>query len=151
MAFELKDDTYFLGMWTARIVRPEGHFLAMIFKEHDDGLWHLKMRFRYYVDDKAFDSADKRVWKEWKSKTGEQCEADHMKGILDRILELGGKAQEVTDVTFIPCHCNGRAMGKIISNPERPGFQWAHMTEEQERQYDETGKLPAGVKVEGDI
>lgn len=155
MAFELKPTHYYLGVWRARLTDNAGDIMAMIWKDEADGLWYLKIRFRYYHDDKFFESKDERSWSQYKSKTGDDSEGERMKAImkaiLNNLLDIGGEGGAITDLTFVPCNGNGDAMAKIMTNPERPGTQWAIMTSEQEREYLNTNKLPAGVEPKGDV
>lgn len=70
---KFSEDT--IGVWYVQI--PEGDWLASIFKE--DGKPCLVYRFRYYVDDKSFDSDDEKNWYKMEPKDGD---AD-----LDKLIE----------------------------------------------------------------
>jgi len=54
----LKLDENVVGIWYVQL--PEGDWLASVFMEDDKPC--LEYRFRYYVDDKSFDSADEKNW-----------------------------------------------------------------------------------------
>jgi hypothetical protein len=56
---EVKETTYCLGLWW---LEADGvDWLAAVTRE-SDGPLTLRYRFRYYQDDKAFDSADHKNW-----------------------------------------------------------------------------------------
>jgi hypothetical protein len=151
MAFELKPTHFYLGVWRAMLADDNGDFMAMVWKDEADGLWHLKLRFRYYQDDKYFESKDERSWAEYKSKTGEREEGLKMKDLVDYMLQQGAiLGFGVHNISFIPCNGDGEAMAKILTNPERPGVQWAVMTEDQNAEYQRTRKLPNGITLRGD-
>jgi len=60
---EFVDGDYIAGVWVAPLpeaVGRPGNFLATLYWR--TGVWHLIYRFRYFVDDKIFDSADERSW-----------------------------------------------------------------------------------------
>jgi len=151
MAFELKQSHWYRGIWRARLSGDAGDVMAMIWRDDTDSIWHLKIRFRYYRDDKFFGSQDERSWRSWHSKTGEDGEGDRMQKILENLLTIGGESGAITDVQFIPCNGDADAMIKILTNPERPGFQSATMTPDQYAEYERTNKLPAGVTPKGDV
>lgn len=60
---ELRDGDYIVGVWIAplppQLGRP-GNLMATLWRRDD--IWHLVWRFRYFVDDKVFESADEKSW-----------------------------------------------------------------------------------------
>lgn len=48
------DSTYYIG-------NDSGNWMGSLFRE-DDGPWRFEHRFRYYKDNKAFDSEDTKNW-----------------------------------------------------------------------------------------
>lgn len=56
---DLNENTYCLGLW---YLEGDGKdWLAAVTRD-GDGPMTLRYRFRYYVDDKAFDSNDRKNW-----------------------------------------------------------------------------------------
>lgn len=47
-------------IWFAEFPHGEGDFFACVFRHGPDKPWEARYRFRYYRDDKAFDSTDKK-------------------------------------------------------------------------------------------
>lgn len=72
---EFTEDT--IGIWFVGL--PDSDWLASIFME--DGKACLVYRFRYHVDDKSFDSKDKKNWYRLEPKSVEE-------GDLDKLLEV---------------------------------------------------------------
>lgn len=63
MSFDIDDTTTVWAAWHFEFRGPRpGNFLAMIMRDADDRPWYLQYRFRYYVDDKIFESDDDRSW-----------------------------------------------------------------------------------------
>lgn len=152
MAFELKGSHFYIGLWRAMMGNNEGDVMAMVWKDEEGGLWHLKIRIRHYKDDKLFESKDERIWQEWISKTGEDSQGQKLKHVVQTLLERGATdGFGVHDIQYIPCNGNGDAMRDILCNPERPGTQWVTLTEQQEEEYRRTDKLPQGVTPKGDV
>jgi hypothetical protein len=58
----IKDGRYFSAMWF--IAGAGSDWLAALWRD-PGGPWHVVWRFRYYVDDRAHDSADERSWSEY--------------------------------------------------------------------------------------
>ena len=72
---EFSEDT--IGIWFVGL--PDSDWLASIFME--DGKACLVYRFRYHVDDKAFDSKDEKNWYRMEPASAEE-------GDLDKLLEV---------------------------------------------------------------
>jgi len=69
---ELKEDSQVLGIWFAGGVASDWLAIAVV----GNGTIHAEMRFRYYEDDKTFDSSDKKDWYDFrKDDTPENREA----------------------------------------------------------------------------
>lgn len=149
--FELKPTHHYVGMWRAMLGDNYGDVLAMIWKDAKDGLWHVKLRFRYFKDEKFFESKDVRSWWAFQSKTGDDAASEKMKAAMNTVFKMAIKdGHDIHDIQFIPLDCDGTGVANILMNPERPGFQWASMTEEQAAEYQRTLKLPEGVIPRGD-
>ena len=55
----ITSDDYVLGIWS--LSNPgKQDWLAIVRKDSTTGQWVLKYRFRYYVDDKLWDSEDRK-------------------------------------------------------------------------------------------
>jgi hypothetical protein len=50
-----------VGLWFIEL-DDSSDFMAMLACTDNDHAWEFVYRFRYYLDDKAFDSADKKSW-----------------------------------------------------------------------------------------
>ena len=56
---EVKDGRYFLAIWF--LAAPDnGDVLMTVYRDDPASDWEMRYRFRYYVDEKAHDSADRR-------------------------------------------------------------------------------------------
>jgi hypothetical protein len=75
--FDIRAGRYFAAMWFIPLELPqdrEGHvygagdFMAALYRDEEGGDFTLAFRFRYYMDDKTFDSEDKKV--EYKANLG---------------------------------------------------------------------------------
>ncbi len=51
---------YCHAIWYAEAKDGQSNFLATLWKK--EGKWQLEYRFRYYVDNKAHDSKDRKDW-----------------------------------------------------------------------------------------
>jgi hypothetical protein len=63
MAIEFTDENEFVGVWFAPT--PGGDFMAAVFRKRGDRKWQLCYRFRYYNDNVAHGSEDRKSW--WKA------------------------------------------------------------------------------------
>ncbi len=93
MTIELTENT--LGIWAVSI-SDECDWLGAVWREGDD--YVLEYRFRYYVDDKTFDSKDRKNWYRTVI-TGGQPE-DKVVGVMREMArmlwsESGGKRYEL--------------------------------------------------------
>lgn len=68
-------------VWHANF--PNGDFLGAV-EVIDEG-WALKYRFRYVLDDKVWDSKDKKNWYEFRSRPGGPVTIDEMIKAADEI------------------------------------------------------------------
>lgn len=64
---EIGDAT--IGMWCVSL--PAGDWLAHLGRLQDGHTFELVFRFRWYRDDKVFDSADEKSWTRMRSKPGD--------------------------------------------------------------------------------
>lgn len=144
MPIEIKKENYYIGLWRASLLN--GDFLAVLWKEHADGMYRLKYRFRYYRDEKAFGSDDEKAWYLLTGKTGTPDEADHLHAIMTDILRVSGEQFGVCNVQYIACNGDGDAMTALLMNPERPGFHRATLSAKQSRDYERTGELPTEIQ-----
>ena len=85
---EFKEGRYFSQIWN---VGGRGKdWLGAVWKD-PDGPWTLTYRFRYYLDDKAHDSADERSWYEMQVPASEPEE---------RVLRAMNKIAEMTRIEY---------------------------------------------------
>ncbi len=61
MTIELLPGDYILGFWFAED-KDKNNWFSCIKKAKDSAEWDVRYRFRYNVDDKIFNSKDKRSW-----------------------------------------------------------------------------------------
>jgi pullulanase/glycogen debranching enzyme len=140
MTIDIKPEYHYAGLWRAQLVQSEGDFLAVVF--HDTERWRLVYRFRYYVDNKVFNSDDRKSWYEWRS--DRPTAKEDMVKTLNGIIQLGRETGFLKEASFLSCDCDGDAFAKILLHPERPGLHSVRMTKEQFDEYERTGKLPKG-------
>lgn len=76
MTIELTDKT--IGVWAVSL-NDESDYLAALWRD-DDGNFVMEYRFRYYVDDKTFDSKDRKNWY--------RCEVQADKTSEDKVIEV---------------------------------------------------------------
>jgi hypothetical protein len=55
-------DEKIVGLWNFHMKTPEGDYLAAIRELERDVKYELTYRFRYYKDDKVWDSKDEKHW-----------------------------------------------------------------------------------------
>lgn len=82
MTIELSDTSTILGHWFTNI--PGGDFMATVYRDNNDSPWQLRYRFRYHVDDKAFNSQDIKNWYQGTAEPGksEQELFDQVDGVV---------------------------------------------------------------------
>jgi hypothetical protein len=73
-----------VGIWFVGL--PDSDWLASIFME--DGKACLVYRFRYHVDDKAFDSKDKKNWYRMEPNTGKSGDVEKLVDVVRSMAEL---------------------------------------------------------------
>ena len=86
MTIELNERT--VGVWFIQLT-PAQDWLASIFTT-DEGELKAIYRFRYYVDDKAFDSEDKKNWWEMTSTKTIAETVENFREIYDKLWQLSG-------------------------------------------------------------
>lgn len=78
---ELNDGDYILGTWFAEQM-GFGNFIATV-KRGKDGKWEGEYRFRYYVDDKQFDSQDKKRFYRFTADCSEEKMLELMREVFE--------------------------------------------------------------------
>lgn len=84
----------------------------------DDGTVNISYRFRYYVDDKAHDSADKKNWYECNVVDSPAKVIEVMRKLVDKLVEEEGEPHEILMV-------NHGSMESFIAELE--SLPWIHM------------------------
>lgn len=95
MTIEIKQGRYFLGMW---FLRGDGlDFLASVFRDSGQA-FRCIYRFRYYKDDKVFDSKDKKSWYEFRFRRDvEETEAESIiDGMVKTLVDDADFSEGVT-------------------------------------------------------
>jgi|GEM_PF-6948175 len=59
MAIEFQPNRYFIGIWF--IHNGKEDCLVTVYRDKDSRYWNLVWRFRYYAEEKVWDSKDKKV------------------------------------------------------------------------------------------
>jgi hypothetical protein len=57
---ELNESSYVLGLWF--IQWDECNWMCCAYRDGDEADWKIRYRFRYFADDRVFDSDDRRSW-----------------------------------------------------------------------------------------
>jgi hypothetical protein len=142
MTIELKQDNFYRCIWRADL--PNGDLIATLWKEASEGnRWTLVYRFRYYKDEKVFNSKDEKNWYTLKGKTDTDEEGRNLEGIFNHILEVGGKDFGVRNITRYDVNGDGLEAMKVFQNPERSHiFHARTLNKEQYDEYERTGKFP---------
>lgn len=87
-----------LGTWYVPFTG--GDWLAAI--ERGSDAYHLIYRFRYYVDDKSFDSDDTKNWYEGDiSLDTDEAVIEHMRDMVDKIVNFLGTTEETAPVELL--------------------------------------------------
>lgn len=151
---EIKPENYYLGMWYMEL--PGGNWLCSAYHEKDqpEDNWTLLMRFRWYKDDKIFDSDDRRNWYTMKA-VGESAEqvTAHMTVIAEQMLKMADAQDFQTQLSHYEINGNGDAFAKMVIERPPPFMHAQQMSkEEAEEKYgkeitagsiDGSGSVPA--------
>lgn len=57
---ELKDSTYLLAIWF--VSWREANWMCAVYRHAPEDDWTVRYRFRYFEDERVFDSDDRRSW-----------------------------------------------------------------------------------------
>jgi len=62
VAFKIKAGRYIARMYYGELAKPQGNVMAFFYRDAriEANEWTFQYRFRYYMDDKVYQSADKR-------------------------------------------------------------------------------------------
>jgi hypothetical protein len=127
MAFEIKPDRYFIGMWHYPLppllseYGKGGNVCCMVWR--DPGMppdtWTLQFRFRHYKDDRVFEHSDKMSWYIG-TLNGAEADIEKRVGIVYNIQTIAAGST----LDFYPLHCTGdEALTKF---QEKPPY-WMHI------------------------
>jgi hypothetical protein len=94
VSIELSENT--IGIWAVNL-RDESDWIGAVWRDGDN--WIMEYRFRYYVDDKTFDSEDVKNWYTHKIPVDKYTE-DEVISAMRMCVELlwkasGGKRYEI--------------------------------------------------------
>lgn len=117
MTIEIKKENHYIGILFADIATPAGDILGTAWRE-PSGKVVTKLRVRYHVDDKAFDSEDIKRWYEDAKLDAATAEAK-LREMLTEGIQLG----YLTRGCYIPINGDGDAMAKELMSGDRP---WIH-------------------------
>jgi len=96
------------------------NWMATIFRE-GDGPWSGEYRFRYFGDDKAHDSADRKSW--FKGQAPDASD-ESLRAIAASLRHVGGKLAEHLEVPFEELTVEGGAEKTIEVLSQQP---WANI------------------------
>lgn len=116
-----------------------GDWMGRIFKH--DGKWCAVYRFRYYRDDKAFDSQDRKSWHALVGDNDSEETLDEIRKAFDRLKPLM-ELQYGMQVEVIEFQCFNDDPKFTAELAKRP---WTHVrqaTPAEVEQYKRTGRLP---------
>ena len=84
----LTEDSYLECM--SLIGHPEGDILVSLYRDKPDADWMVEVRFRYKVDDKVFNSEDKKTWQHYRipAEKSRETVRGELSTILDKLVEL---------------------------------------------------------------
>lgn len=123
MTIEFKPGRYIHGIWF--VCNKSMDWMACVWRDPKmhDGKWVLTYRHRYYVDTKAFDSADRKSWYEFLCShddvAGVQQDVDAMADLIRQTMP--GKGQ--TEAYFALFECDG---GDPSIPSKMLGHPWMH-------------------------
>jgi len=99
MSFEIRSGRYYAAFWIVEAQDGSGNVNAAVWRDLPNGPWHMQYRFRYYVDNKAHDSKDRRSWFIGQAR-GEQTEEQAVANgdkLVCALIECGyARRQDVT-------------------------------------------------------
>jgi hypothetical protein len=112
MTIEINDKT--IGIWHVEL--GGANWMAALQREADEKI-KLTYRFRYYVDDEAFGSDDKKSWYEATTDIGEQAAIEAIRKMaeklsatsrapnpaIDEVLANGDPEDFIKRVLILPC------------------------------------------------
>lgn len=127
MSIQLTPDRYFIGFWHIAIP-PEGsrygkggNLLMTLWRPLNGPVdkWTLQFRFRYYVDERIFDSQDTTKWMEGEVEGIEE----QLKTSLDESQRLAAEAI-ASRLDYYDLRCDGAAATEKIQASPPP---WLHI------------------------
>jgi hypothetical protein len=127
MTIEIKKDNHYCGLLFASLADNRGDVLGTAWRE-PSGKIVLAYRFRYYVDDQAFNSADKKQWYRFE---GDTLTLERAEAVLATILEAGRTTGYLSSGRYIVVQGDGDALAKELLNEERPWIHKQTLTPEQ--------------------
>lgn len=100
---DLSPETYIYGIWFCGM---EGTDWMACLSKKIDGPWEFTYRHRYYADDKAFDSDDRKSWYKWTAKDGSD---ENLQVFLKGINPVAGMIEQRfgNPMDFIHLECMG--------------------------------------------
>ena len=134
--FELKKECWYQGMWKVNF--SAGDFLAMMWREN--GEWIFKYRFRYYTDDKVWESDDPRSIYQLKL-PDEPGAKEKMFQAIQQMLATSCERGFCNAVEYYPCGGDGDAMGRLMASGIN-GLHAKRMTKDEYEEYVRTNRLP---------
>jgi len=111
---ELKEGRYYVGVWW--VAWTGGDWMACVWR--DDKEEHLQYRFRYYADDKAFDSDDTKNWYSMARDIQPDAETIEQVNTVARAI---GAELEAVDVEYIYIGGDNMKAWRALQNAP-----WAH-------------------------
>lgn len=117
---DLSPNTYIYGIWFC--YGDDTDWMACLSKKLD-GPWTFQYRHRYYADDKAFDSEDRKSWYSWKGQDGTDESLQKFLGGIGTVTEAI-EAQYGNPMDFIQLECLGSDEKVFFEMGSRP---WSNM------------------------
>lgn len=123
--FEFNEKQWYQGMWRAEI--KNGDFLAFMWLE--DGRWYFRYRLRYYHDNKAWGSEDKKTAHGFTCKNAPGAKEKMFiaaQGIMHEMVVIG----ELQQLEYFPCGGSEVEMMDILEKMEN-GIHIKKLSEEE--------------------
>jgi hypothetical protein len=85
---ELTSKSQIAGHWTKPLPDGSGDFLAMVYRDGPDAVWKALYRFRYFVDDKVWDSDDTKRAYAYTPKDNDAAKTDAVRDHLVEMMDM---------------------------------------------------------------
>jgi len=90
MSIEIHETTHVYKMWHVELLPNVGNMMAIVLRDPPGG-WRAIYRFRWYKDDKVFNSNDKRSWYNIHAQPGESDTRNKLTEAFELMMVLHAK------------------------------------------------------------